>query len=72
MLISLFIALLLLSAGLYVFAHHAPATPKQVTNQDELESYLNRLTASGNPPGQLTDMGNCNLHIYCIGVEVPP
>jgi D-alanyl-D-alanine carboxypeptidase len=51
MLISFVIVLLILAAGLVAFAPHAPATPKQVSNQEELEAYLDRLTASGNPPG---------------------
>jgi D-alanyl-D-alanine carboxypeptidase len=51
MLLSLFVVLVLLSAGLYAFAPHAPATPRQVADRTELESYLNRLVASGNPPG---------------------
>jgi CubicO group peptidase (beta-lactamase class C family) len=51
MLISLVIAILILGAGVYAFAPHAPATPKQVKDRQELEAYLNRLTASGNPPG---------------------
>jgi D-alanyl-D-alanine carboxypeptidase len=51
MLLSLFVVLVLVSAGLYAFAPHAPATPTQVANKTELEAYLNRLVASGNPPG---------------------
>ncbi|MBI5950441.1 MAG: beta-lactamase family protein [Chloroflexi bacterium] len=51
MLITLLVAILLLSLGLYAFAPHAPVTPKQVTNVAELEIYLNQLVASGNPPG---------------------
>src|SRR5215207_3367389 len=51
MLISLFVVLLFLSVGLYAFAPHAPATPRQVLDRTELEPYLNRLVASGNPPG---------------------
>jgi CubicO group peptidase (beta-lactamase class C family) len=51
MFISLLIIVLLLGAGLYAFAPHAPATPNQVVNTTELESFLNRLAASGNPPG---------------------
>lgn len=50
--ILIFIAtLLILGAGLYAFAPHPPATPKQVKDVTELESYLNRLVDSGNPPG---------------------
>ncbi len=51
MLLSLGIAILILGTGLFAFAPHAPATPKQVKDKQELEAYLNRLTASGNPPG---------------------
>src|SRR5687767_8221346 len=51
MLISLLIVLAFVSVGLYTFAPHAPATPKQDMNTAELEAYLNRLVASGNPPG---------------------
>ena len=43
--------LLILGAGLYAFAPHPPATPKHVRDTTELESYLNRLVDSGNPPG---------------------
>jgi len=45
------VIVLLLAAGLYAFAPHAPATPTHVANVADLESYLNQLTASGNPPG---------------------
>jgi D-alanyl-D-alanine carboxypeptidase len=51
MLLSILIALLIISLGLYAFAPHVPSTPKQVANVTELEAYLNRLVASGNPPG---------------------
>src|SRR5688500_2097779 len=51
MLISLLVVLVVLSVGLYAFAPHAPSTPKQVMNKAKLETYLNRLVASGNPPG---------------------
>jgi CubicO group peptidase (beta-lactamase class C family) len=51
MLLSLLVLLLVVSVGLYAFAPHVPATPKQVTNKAELETYLNKLVASGNPPG---------------------
>jgi D-alanyl-D-alanine carboxypeptidase len=51
MLLSILIALLVISLGLYAFAPHTPATPKQVADVTELETYLNRLVASGNPPG---------------------
>ncbi|MBL8102164.1 MAG: beta-lactamase family protein [Anaerolineales bacterium] len=51
MLILLLAVILFLTVGLYAFAPHPPATPKQVENITELETYLNQLTASGNPPG---------------------
>jgi D-alanyl-D-alanine carboxypeptidase len=51
MLLSLFVVLVVLSVGLYAFAPHTPSTPKQEMNKAELEKYLNRLVASGNPPG---------------------
>jgi CubicO group peptidase (beta-lactamase class C family) len=51
MLLSLLIVLVVVSAGLYAFAPHAPATPKQAVSTAELEAYLERLVASGNPPG---------------------
>lgn len=51
MLISLLVILVFVSVGLYAFAPHAPATPGQEMNTAELETYLNRLVASGNPPG---------------------
>lgn len=51
MLISLLVISILISIGLYAFAPHVPAAPKQVTDKAELEAYLNRLAASGNPPG---------------------
>jgi CubicO group peptidase (beta-lactamase class C family) len=51
MFLTLLIILVVASATLYTFAPHAPSTPSQVNNVSELESYLNRLTDSGNPPG---------------------
>ena len=51
MLISLLVVMVFVSVGLYAFAPHAPATPKQIANKTELEAYLNQLVASGNPPG---------------------
>jgi len=51
MLISLLVVLLITSAALYAFAPHVPSVPKQVKSKAELESYLNQLVASGNPPG---------------------
>ncbi len=37
--------------GLFLLAPHPPRTPKQVTTVAELESYLQTLTESGDPPG---------------------
>jgi CubicO group peptidase (beta-lactamase class C family) len=51
MLISFVIAILILGVGLYAFAPHAPTTPKQVNDKEALETYLDQLTSSGNPPG---------------------
>ncbi len=51
MLISLLVPVLTTIAGLYIFAPHPPATPKQAANVTELETYLHQLTDSGNPPG---------------------
>jgi len=45
------IFLLVVILGLYAFAPHAPGTPDQVGDVAELESYLNLLVKSGNPPG---------------------
>jgi CubicO group peptidase (beta-lactamase class C family) len=49
--VGMAIAVLLVSAGLYALAPHAPATPEQVANRAELDAYLKRLTESGTPPG---------------------
>lgn len=43
--------LIILGVGIYASAPHPPATPRQVKNVTEIESYLNRLVDSGNPPG---------------------
>ena len=51
MILLIVVILLTLSASIYVFAPHPPTTPKQVKNVAELESYLNQLIESGNPPG---------------------
>jgi CubicO group peptidase (beta-lactamase class C family) len=51
MLLSLLVVLVVVSVGLYAAAPHAPATPKQAMDTAELEAYLDRLVASGNPPG---------------------
>jgi CubicO group peptidase (beta-lactamase class C family) len=45
------IFLLITVTGLYVFAPHAPRTPEQVEDVAGLESFLNRLVKSGDPPG---------------------
>ena len=51
MFLGLVIFLLIAVVGLYAFAPHAPGTPNQVSDVAELESYLDRLVKSGNPPG---------------------
>lgn len=53
LIIFLSVAGILLFAGfaLYAFAPHPPKTPGQVEDVAEMESYLNRLVDSGNPPG---------------------
>lgn len=51
MLLIISAILIILGAGLYAFAPHPPATPKQVNSVPEMESYLNHLVESGNPPG---------------------
>jgi D-alanyl-D-alanine carboxypeptidase len=51
MLLGLAIFLLIAVVGLYAFAPHPPGTPNQVGDVAELESYLNRLVKSGDPPG---------------------
>ena len=51
MLLGFAIFLLVVVIGLYAFAPHAPGTPKQVGDVAGLDSYLNRLVQSGNPPG---------------------
>jgi CubicO group peptidase (beta-lactamase class C family) len=47
----IFLIILLISLSLYAFAPHVPAIPQKVKNVTELETYLNQLVASGNPPG---------------------
>jgi len=47
----IFISLLLIILVLYISAPHVPSAPKEVESVIELETYLNQLTASGNPPG---------------------
>ena len=51
MLLGFVIFLLVTIVGLYAFAPHAPGTPKKVNDVGELESYLDQLVNSGNPPG---------------------
>ena len=51
MFLTSLIMLLVASAALYAYAPHTPSTPNQVNTVSELESYLNWLTDSGNPPG---------------------
>lgn len=51
MLLSIFVVLLVITAGLYAFAPHVPTVPKQIHSKAELEAYLNQLVTSGNPPG---------------------
>ena len=51
MFLTLLIILLVVSAALYAYAPHTPSTPNQVNTVSKLESYLNWLTDSGNPPG---------------------
>jgi len=43
--------LIILGTGLFAFAPHPPAAPKQVRNVPEMETYLDQLVESGNPPG---------------------
>lgn len=51
--ILLIMAVLLVSAAitLYYLAPHPPGVPDQVNNVHELDAFLGRLAASGNPPG---------------------
>src|SRR6185436_10871493 len=49
--ISLLVLALITIAGWYAFTPHVPAVPKQVASVTELETYLDQLVASGNPPG---------------------
>lgn len=51
MLLGFAIFLFIVIAGLYAFAPHPAGTPTQVADLPELESYLNQLVESGNPPG---------------------
>ena len=51
MLLGIVIFLLVIVMALYVFAPHVPGTPKQVNDVGKLESYLEQLVKSGNPPG---------------------
>jgi D-alanyl-D-alanine carboxypeptidase len=45
------VILLVIGIGLFIYAPHPPATPKQATRPADLEAYLNRLVAAGSPPG---------------------
>lgn len=51
MTLAIVLILFVLGIGLYAFAPHPPATPKAVNDRAELEAYLERLVASGSPPG---------------------
>jgi CubicO group peptidase (beta-lactamase class C family) len=51
MVLIIVITLFVLGIGLYAFAPHPPAVPKQVNSQTELEAYFDRLVESGSPPG---------------------
>jgi CubicO group peptidase (beta-lactamase class C family) len=45
------LVLVVVGAVLYALAPHPPATPKNVSDADELDTYLGRLVDSENPPG---------------------
>jgi CubicO group peptidase (beta-lactamase class C family) len=47
----IFFIVLLIGFTLYALAPHVPSVPQKVETVIELETYLNQLTASGNPPG---------------------
>lgn len=49
--VTLIVILILFVLGVYAFAPHPPATPVTVNSRAELEAYLERLVASGSPPG---------------------
>jgi CubicO group peptidase (beta-lactamase class C family) len=51
MFLPLLIILMITGSVLFILAPHPPATPTKVENVVELESFLNRLVRSGNPPG---------------------
>ena len=51
MIIPVLAFLLLLAVVVLAFAPHPPKVPSRVDNKAELEAHLNRLVASGNPPG---------------------
>jgi D-alanyl-D-alanine carboxypeptidase len=50
-LIITLLILVIIGIGLYIIAPHPPRVPKRVTDQEGIETYLNRLVASNNPPG---------------------
>ena len=49
--LGLFVLILAAGGVLYAFAPHPPATPKEVKDMAQMEAYLEKLVASGNPPG---------------------
>jgi CubicO group peptidase (beta-lactamase class C family) len=49
--LGLFVLILVAGGVLYGFAPHPPATPKEVKDMAQMEIYLEKLVASGNPPG---------------------
>lgn len=63
-LLSLFGLILVAAGALYLFAPHPPATPKQVGNLTQMEEYLEKLVASGNPPGLSIAVVKGNQIVY--------
>ena len=51
MLIPIILAILMMAAVVYEFAPHVPKASTAAAGVTELEAYLNKLVASGNPPG---------------------
>ncbi len=49
--LALVFIFLILGIGLYALAPHPPAMPRAVKDRSQLEAYLERLVASGGPPG---------------------